>query len=116
MTTRVAHLMTSICKPESVLHTYDPKYFSFLALRRCVTDWFRNLYLLNHRQEATISKAIGRWDFSAHDFSEEELVHAAFLMLQHALQMPDLEKWRIPAGKQRLLHMQTRPLLPGTEI
>lgn len=43
--------------------------------------------------------AFTSWDFSAHDFSEDQLVHAAFLMLQHALSMPELESWRIPAGK-----------------
>ena len=45
-----------------------------------------------------MSKAIGSWDFSAHEFSEDDLVHIAFLMLQHALAMPELEKWRLPAG------------------
>ncbi len=45
-----------------------------------------------------MSKAIASWNFSAHEYSEDELVHIAFLMLQHALAMPELEKWRLPAG------------------
>ncbi|CZR68079.1 related to PDE2-high affinity 3`,5`-cyclic-nucleotide phosphodiesterase [Phialocephala subalpina] len=42
-----------------------------------------------------ISAAVGSWNFSAHDFTDDELLHAALLMLQHALAMPELEKWRI---------------------
>lgn len=46
-----------------------------------------------------IELAIGSWYFSAHDFTEDELLHAAMLMLQHALAMPELEHWRLSAGK-----------------
>ncbi|KAF8847063.1 HD-domain/PDEase-like protein [Acephala macrosclerotiorum] len=42
-----------------------------------------------------IQAAVGSWNFSAHDFTDDELLHAALLMLQHALAMPELEKWRI---------------------
>ena len=55
-----------------------------------------------------MAKAIAQWNFSAHNFSDDELVHAAFLMLQHALEMPELEKWRLPAGKACCWHDQTR--------
>lgn len=44
-------------------------------------------------------QAISSWAFCAHDYCEVELVHAAYLMFQHALSMPELEQWRIPAGK-----------------
>lgn len=50
-----------------------------------------------------ISAAVGSWDFSAHDFTDDELLHAALLMLQHALAMPELEKWRISTGKAKHL-------------
>ena len=50
-------------------------------------------------KEDAIAEAVSRWDFSAHSLDEDELVYAAFLMLAHALQMPELEKWRLPAGK-----------------
>lgn len=46
-----------------------------------------------------IATAIGSWHFSAHEFTDDELLHAALLMLQHALTMPELEKWRISTGK-----------------
>lgn len=42
-----------------------------------------------------IAAAVGSWQFSAHEFTDDELLHAALLMLQHALAMPELEKWRI---------------------
>lgn len=96
--------------------TIQGNALSYSVEEASLTNWLRNLYILNYRQEVVIAKAIGRWDFSAHDFSEDELVHAAFLMLQHALQLPDLEKWRIPAGKLRVVHVQTIPILPGTEV
>lgn len=50
------------------------------------------------RQEKIV-KDIGSWCFSAHDFSDDELLHAAMLMLQHALALPELEQWRIPTGE-----------------
>ncbi|XMA08713.1 hypothetical protein WAI453_001504 [Rhynchosporium graminicola] len=48
---------------------------------------------LNRRER--IAASIGSWHFSAHDFTDDELLHAALLMLQHALAMPELERWRI---------------------
>ncbi|MCJ1287486.1 3',5'-cyclic-nucleotide phosphodiesterase [Xylographa opegraphella] len=88
----VSQLMTSICKPESILQSYGS----------------RSLYILDYHQEFTITKAIASWDFPAHDFSEDELVHAAFLMLQHALRMPELGKWRIPADELKDFLMACR--------
>lgn len=46
-----------------------------------------------------IAEAIGTWYFSAHEFTDDELLHAASLMLQHALSVPELEHWRISTGK-----------------
>jgi 3',5'-cyclic-nucleotide phosphodiesterase len=46
-----------------------------------------------------IENAVGSWYFSAHDFTDDELLHAAMLMLQHALAMPELKNWRLSAGK-----------------
>lgn len=50
-----------------------------------------------------IREAVGSWHFSAHEFTDDELLHAALLMLQHALGMPELEKWRISTGKTESL-------------
>ena len=46
-----------------------------------------------------IESAIGSWYFSAHDFSDDELLHTALLILQHALAIPELEQWRISTGR-----------------
>lgn len=42
---------------------------------------------------------IGRWDFTAQEFSEDELVFGACEMLRHALDLPELEPWRLTAGE-----------------
>ena len=65
-------------------------------------------YYIGSEREDAVSRAIGSWAFSAHDFSEEELVHASFLMLQHALSMPDLEKWRISEAELKAFLMGCR--------
>ena len=54
---------------------------------------------IDSERRGKIAAAVGTWHFSAHDFTDDELLHAALLMLQHALTMPELEKWRISAGK-----------------
>ncbi|CRK19070.1 hypothetical protein BN1723_017742, partial [Verticillium longisporum] len=48
-------------------------------------------------RQAAIATAIGSWHFCAHDFSDDELLLAAMVMFKHALSMPQLERWRIPA-------------------
>lgn len=45
-----------------------------------------------------VEMAIGSWSFSAHDFDADELLFACRIMLEHALQMPELERWRISAS------------------
>lgn len=45
-----------------------------------------------------IAESISSWNFSAHEYTDDELLHAALLMLQHALSMPELEQWRISTG------------------
>lgn len=49
-----------------------------------------------------IEAAVSQWNFSAHDFTDEELIHAACFMLEHALQIPELEPWRISTGELEL--------------
>jgi len=51
------------------------------------------------KRQSRLAKAVGIWGFSGHDFSEDELIHAAFLMLQHALSIPELKRWRLSTGK-----------------
>jgi len=45
-----------------------------------------------------VEREIGNWCFSAHDFSDDELVYGACLMLAHALSMPELQPWRLSPG------------------
>ncbi len=81
----VSGLMKGICNPDEELHPIDLK----------------KLPSLEPRQEEALSRALGSWAFSGHDYSEDELVHAAFLMLQHALTIPELDKWRLSAADLR---------------
>jgi 3',5'-cyclic-nucleotide phosphodiesterase len=59
---------------------------------------FREIRIQAHRF-GVVAKAVGTWQFSAHEFTDDELMHGALLMLEHALTMPDVERWRIPTGK-----------------
>lgn len=45
-----------------------------------------------------MKRAVGTWEFSAHDFTDEELLQGAFYMFEHALQMPELEDFKISPG------------------
>lgn len=42
-----------------------------------------------------IKEQVGSWRFSAHQFSDDELVFCAFEMISHAFNMPGLEHWRL---------------------
>ena len=50
---------------------------------------------------------IGNWAFPAHDLADDELVHAGYLMLQHALSMPELEQWRLSSGRFQQIDIVT---------
>lgn len=63
----------------------------------------KSVFVGLQRREA-ISQAIGSWGFAAHDFSDDELLHGGLLMLEHALESPELEHWRLSTGK----HVQAR--------
>jgi 3',5'-cyclic-nucleotide phosphodiesterase len=54
---------------------------------------------LDEDRQMVVEDAVGTWAFSAHDFTDDELLYGAFVMLKHALQMPELEKWAITEGK-----------------
>ena len=98
---RVSELVTGICNPNHISHGFDTGYGASTPLshtpisHRCSSS----SYTLNHSENQGLATAIATWGFSAHEYSEEQLVQAAFLMLHHALAMPELEKWRLPAGK-----------------
>lgn len=56
-------------------------------------------------RRAEIAVSVGDWHFCAHDFNDDELLVAAMEIFKHALAMPELEKYRIPAGKSPLSKM-----------
>jgi hypothetical protein len=60
-------------------------------------NWLRDLFVEEDRK-GIVAKAIGTWGFSAHDFTDDELLYGALLMLKHALQMPDLDQWSMTDG------------------
>lgn len=76
----VSGLMDRICKLGGEDEPFEHARISITASRRQM-----------------IAAAVGTWEFSAHDFTDDELLHAASIMLQHALSMPELEKWWISA-------------------
>lgn len=93
----VSGLMDGICKPGEL----EPE------------SGHAQMSIPEERQQL-VANAIGTWHFSAHDFSDDELLHGALLILQHALTMPELEQWRITTGMSRgysstLLHRETHP-------
>jgi 3',5'-cyclic-nucleotide phosphodiesterase len=61
-----------------------------------------------------IESSVASWNFSAHDFTDDELLHAALIMLQHALAIPALEQWRLPAGMSHPSRGVTLYLIPHT--
>ena len=63
---------------------------------------FRELDIPDERKDAVV-KAVGSWSFGAHDFTDDELLHGGLVMLQHVLDMPELEKFRMGTGKTRAL-------------
>jgi hypothetical protein len=100
----VSNLMTGICNPETVGESLDARYVARGDIQ-CTTNSSSDFDLSEDRR-AVVEEAIGTWAFSAHDYTDDELLYGALVMLQHALQMPELEKWRISEGAYHLQNMQ----------
>ncbi|KAL5113905.1 3',5'-cyclic-nucleotide phosphodiesterase [Pleosporales sp. CAS-2024a] len=79
----VSNLMTGICNPETVGESLNASDFH-----------------LSQDQRHVVEEALGTWAFSAHDYTDDELLYGALVMLKHALQMTELEKWRIPEASR----------------
>ena len=77
----VKKLLKGICEPQQAIEDYQ----------------HRDAHV-DSRRKAVIAKAVGQWGFDGHEFSEDELVYAGYYMLNHALQIPELEHWRISQG------------------
>lgn len=54
---------------------------------------------MEDERKQDIIHEVGKWSFCAHDFSDDELVYAGYYMLDHALNIPELENWRMSKGK-----------------
>ncbi|KPI42752.1 3',5'-cyclic-nucleotide phosphodiesterase regA [Cyphellophora attinorum] len=75
----VKKLLKGICDPQHVIEDYQHRGLS-----------------VDKQRQQDIAEAVGKWGFDGHLFSEDELVYAGYYMLNHALQLPELEEWRIP--------------------
>ncbi|OAA74107.1 3'5'-cyclic nucleotide phosphodiesterase, catalytic domain protein [Cordyceps fumosorosea ARSEF 2679] len=51
------------------------------------------------QRQSEIASAVSKWHFCANSFTDDELLVGAMFMFQHALSMPELERWRLPADK-----------------
>lgn len=74
----VSKLMKGICNPEEVIHEFQEAEIN-----------------VDPTRESHIKEQVGSWKFSAHEFTEDELVFGASTILQHALTMPGLDNWRL---------------------
>lgn len=54
---------------------------------------------MNAEREEYIKDQIGNWSFTAHEFTDDELVFAACEMFQHAFDIPGLDQWLLTPGK-----------------
>lgn len=92
----VSNLMTGICQPETVGDSLEARY-GLRSRMRFPTDINSDFNLSDDRR-AVVEEALGIWHFSAHDYTDDELLYAALVMVRHALQMPELDKWRVSEG------------------
>ncbi|KAK8235232.1 hypothetical protein HDK90DRAFT_237370 [Phyllosticta capitalensis] len=74
----VSNLMGNICCPDTARDTLDPSDVE-----------------VNVERRKEVARAVGTWSFSAHNFNDDELLYASLVMLQHALSMPEVERWRM---------------------
>ena len=88
----VSELMTGICNPDEHLHNVD----------------HNSLVSLDPIRETHLKRALGTWAYSGHDYTEDELVYAAGFMLQHTLELHELERWRLSPAKLITFLMASR--------
>ncbi|KAI2788983.1 hypothetical protein POX_e07009 [Penicillium oxalicum] len=74
----VSKLMNGICNPEEIIDEFQDRDLNVRPDRK-----------------ALITEQVGKWNFCAHDFSEDELVVGACAMISHAFSLPGLEHWRL---------------------
>lgn len=90
----VSGLMSGICNPENINDSLEARYVCpLLPTSDSVSD-----LKLDEDRKRLVEAAVGHWNFSAHDFTSDELVYAARTIFLHALQIPELASWRLPIG------------------
>lgn len=77
----VRKLLKGICDPQEFIEDYQ----------------HRDVFIEPHRK-AVVAEQVGKWNFSGQDFSDDELVYAGYYMLNHALQVPEVNKWQMSQG------------------
>ncbi|KAL4808672.1 hypothetical protein BDV18DRAFT_132882 [Aspergillus unguis] len=87
----VSKLMKGICNPEDI-----------------VEELHDGEYHVSSEREEYVQKRLAQWNFTAHEFTDDELVYAAFAMLQHAFSIPELEEWRLTPGELRTFLLACR--------
>ncbi|GMG09696.1 unnamed protein product [Aspergillus oryzae var. brunneus] len=68
----------------------------------------RNELDVSPEREELIKEQIGNWNFTAHGFSDDELVLGASEILHHAFTMPNLEQWQLTPGELRTFLLACR--------
>lgn len=77
----VRKLLKGICDPQEFIEDYQ----------------HRDVFIEPHRK-AVVAEEVGKWSFSGQDFTDDELVYAGYYMLNHALQVPEVNKWQMSQG------------------
>lgn len=55
--------------------------------------------LLSAQRKSAVEEAVAMWKFPAHTFDMDELTYGALSMLEHVLQNPELESYRLPRAE-----------------
>ncbi|KAF8545148.1 hypothetical protein BDD12DRAFT_800572 [Trichophaea hybrida] len=74
----------------------EPKSDNYSYLREKIP---KRIKVSSSGRAKVIRQAVGQWDFSAHDFSDEELVYCAQTMFEHAFTMPGVSDFVIPSDR-----------------
>ena len=103
--------MKGICKPEETIEDFQDRYVVLLRptnMSRVAYSYSCRELDIRPERENYVRERIGCWDFTAHEFTEDELVFAACEMLQHAFCMPELENWRLTSNELRTFLLACR--------
>lgn len=96
----VSKLMKGICNPEEIIDDFQTRYVMHLSHAKRHTDFSpRSDLHINPERKLFVTEQVGSWKFSAHQFSEDELVFGACQIIQHALNIPGLEEWHLTPGE-----------------